>query len=300
MSKRAGDGLRPEPPALVITGTSSGIGRGTVKLAVAQGWRVFGNVRKEVDAEGLKDEFGPSFTPLLFDVRDPPAIQAAVKAVHASLGPRTLNGLVNNAGVGLAGPVLHQPLDGFRTVLDTNVLGTLLTSWAFAPQLGADQTLSGGKGRIINIASIAGKIGQPFAGAYVASKFALEGLSEVMRRELNLYGIGVVIVAPATVDTPIWDEAESAIDRCGATDYGEAFDKGVRAIVDADLQASDVAETVMKALTARRPRLRYAPAARTIEQALPRAAPKRATDFVIEQALGLKPDLERALKGITV
>lgn len=305
MTSRVGNGVNPGPPALVITGASSGVGHATAKLAVAQGWRVFGSVRKDTDGEGLKDEFGSSFTPLLFDVRDPPAIQAAVKAVHASLGPRTLNGLVNNAGVGLAGPVLHQPLDEFRTVLDTNVLGTLLISRAFAPLLGADQTLSGSKGRIINISSIAGKIGQPFAGAYVASKFALEGLSEVMRRELNLYGIGVVIVAPATVDTPIWDEPESAIGRYGATDYGEAFDKGVRAIVDAghqhSLQASDIAETVMKALTVRRPRLRYAPAQHALlEQALPRAAPKRATDFVIEQALGLKPDPERALKGISV
>jgi hypothetical protein len=123
-------------------------------------------------------------------------------------------------------------LDEFRTVLDTNILGTLLASRAFAPLLGADQSLEGDKGRIINISSIAGKIGQPFAGAYVASKFALEGLSEVMRRELNLYGIGVVVVAPATVDTPIWDEPESAIGRYGETDYGEAFDKSVRAIVD--------------------------------------------------------------------
>jgi NAD(P)-dependent dehydrogenase (short-subunit alcohol dehydrogenase family) len=124
-----------------------------------------------------------------------------------------------------------------------------------------------------------------------------------MRRELNLYGIGLVVVAPATVDTPIWDEPERAIGRYGATDYGETFDKAVRAIVDAGhdhgLRASDVAETVMKALTARRPRLRYAPAQHALlEQALPRAAPKRATDFVIEQALGLKPDTERTLKGI--
>jgi NAD(P)-dependent dehydrogenase (short-subunit alcohol dehydrogenase family) len=297
------DGKDHEPPALVITGASSGIGHATAELAVSQGWQVFGGVRNEAHAEALKREFGPSFTPLLFDVRDQPAIEAAVKVAHASLGPRTLDGLVNNAGVGIAGPVLHQPLDEFRTVVDTNVLGTLLVSRAFAPLLGADQTLSGQKGRIINISSIAGKIGQPFAGAYVTSKFALEGLSEVMRREFNLYGIRVIVVAPATVDTPIWDEPEGAIGRCGATDYGEAFDKGVRGIVDAghSLQASEVAETIMKALTAQRPRLRYAPARHTIlEQALLRAAPRRATDFVIEQLLGLKPDKERALKGIGV
>jgi NAD(P)-dependent dehydrogenase (short-subunit alcohol dehydrogenase family) len=122
--------------------------------------------------------------------------------------------------------VLHQPLDEFQAVLDTNVVGALRASCAFVPLLGADQTLTGKKGRIVNITSIAGKIGQPFAGAYVASKFALEGLSEVMRRELNLYGIGVVMVAPATVDTPIWNEPESAIGRYGTTDYGDAFAKG--------------------------------------------------------------------------
>jgi NAD(P)-dependent dehydrogenase (short-subunit alcohol dehydrogenase family) len=122
MTKRASIGENHAPPALVITGASSGIGHATAKLAVAQGWRVFGSVRKAADADGLKDEFGPSFTPLLFDVRDQPAIEAAVNAVHASLGRRTLNGLVNNAGIGLAGPILHQPLDEFRTVLDTNVL----------------------------------------------------------------------------------------------------------------------------------------------------------------------------------
>ena len=175
MIKRAGNPDAPAPPAVVITGASTGIGHATAKLAIARGWRVFGSVRSDADEETLKDEFGPLFTPLLFDVPDQPAIEAAAKAVGAALGPRTLKGLVNNAGVGLAGPILHQPLHEFRTVLDTNILGTLLASRAFAPLLGADQSLEGDKGRIINISSIAGKIGQPFAGAYVASKFALEG-----------------------------------------------------------------------------------------------------------------------------
>ena len=198
MSGPVGSGAAA-PPSLVITGVSTGIGHAVAKSATAQGWQVFGSVRTEMDAERLTEEFGAAFTPLLFDVRDETALAAAAKAVHAALGSRTLHGLVNNAGIGFAGPVLHQPLDEFRAVIDTNVFGTLMASRAFAPLLGADQTLTGKKGRIVNITSIAGKIGQPFAGAYVASKFALEGLSEVMRRELNLYGIGVVMVAPATV-----------------------------------------------------------------------------------------------------
>jgi NAD(P)-dependent dehydrogenase (short-subunit alcohol dehydrogenase family) len=144
-------------------------------------------------------------------MRDQAGLAAAAKVVHASLSARTMNGLVNNAGVGLSGPVLHQPVDVFQAVLDTNVVGALMASRAYVPLLGADQTLTGKKGRIVNITSIAGKIAQHFAGAYVALKFALEGLSEVMRRELNLYGIGVVMVAPATVDTPIWNGPENAI-----------------------------------------------------------------------------------------
>ena len=305
MTVRSRKEMTPVPPSLVVTGASSGIGYAVVALAIAQGWRVFGSVRKETDAARLTGEFGDSFTPLIFDVRDEAALVAAAKTVHASLGSATLNGLVNNAAIGLAGPVLHQPLDEFRAVLDTNVLGTLMASRAFSPLLGADQTLSGRKGRIVNITSIAGKIGAPFAGAYVASKFAVEGLSEVMRRELKFYGIDVVIVAPGTVDTPLWDQPEGALGRYAATDYGRAFNKGVRTIVSAGhrhgLQAKDVAKTVMKALTARHPRLRYAPAQHALlEQALPRLAPKRVTDFVIAHSLGLMPDETKALRGVSV
>jgi NAD(P)-dependent dehydrogenase (short-subunit alcohol dehydrogenase family) len=305
MTERTQKKMAPVPPSLVVTGASSGIGYAVAALAIAQGWRVFGSVRKETDAARLTAEFGDSLTPLVFDVRNESALVAAAKTVHASLGSATLNGLVNNAGIGLGGPVLHQPLDEFRAVLDTNVLGTLLASRAFAPLLGADQTFSGRKGRIVNITSIAGKIGAPFAGAYVASKFAIEGLSEVMRRELKLYGIDVVIVAPGTVDTSIWDQPEGAIGRYAVTDYGEAFDNGVRTIVKAgrrhSMQAKDVAKTVMKALIARRPRLRYAPAQHALlEQALPRLAPKRVTDFVIAHSLGLMPDKEKALRGVSV
>ena len=127
----------------------------------------------------------------------------------------------------------------------------------------------------------------------------------MMRRELKFYGIDVVIVAPGTVDTPLWDQPEGALGRYAATDYGRAFNKGVRTIVSAGhrhgLQAKDVAKTVMKALTARHPRLRYAPAQHALlEQALPRLAPKRVTDFVIAHSLGLMPDETKALRGVSV
>jgi len=304
MTGRSASSPRSEDrKALVVTGAASGIGKAIATLAIQQGWIVFGSVRRDADGQAMTQALGTAFTPLLFDVRDEAAIARAVKVVSSALGSRTLTALVNNAGVGYSGPLLHQPLQEFAQVIDTNLTGPLLVTRAFVPLLGADQGLSGGKGRIVNISSIAGKVGQPFAGAYVASKHALEGLSEVMRRELNLYGIRVVVVAPATVDTPIWNAPECSIGRYDETDYGSAFNKGVRAIVDAGhrhgLAPEDVAETIMTALTARRPRLRYAPAQHFVaEQALPRVSPSRVTDVVIEHALGLVPLPHGKLIGI--
>jgi NAD(P)-dependent dehydrogenase (short-subunit alcohol dehydrogenase family) len=179
-----------------------------------------------------------------------------------------------------------------------------MASRAFAPLLGADQTLTGKKGRIVNITSIAGKIGPPFAGAYVASKFALEGLSEVMRRELHLYGIGVVMVAPATVARRFGTSPRARSGAIGrrimTTPSTKEFEQSSMPVTGIAFSQMMFAETVMKALTARRPRLRYSPAQHALlEQALPRMAPKRVTDFAVEQAIGLKPDAQRSLKGIS-
>jgi NAD(P)-dependent dehydrogenase (short-subunit alcohol dehydrogenase family) len=260
-----------------------------------KGFRVFGSVRNEGDARRLQSTFGVRFTPLVFDVRDQKSIDLASMHVKNELQGQVLIGLVNNAGVGLTGPLLHQPIEEIRAVMDTNLLGPVLVTRAFAPLLGADPTLEGPKGRIVNISSIAGKIAQPFAAAYVASKHALEGLSDVMRRELHLYGIGVSVVAPATVKTPIWNSAEGAIGCYSETAYGEPFDKGVRSLVDGarahGLEAVDVAKTVYRALTSRHPRLRYAPAKHAIlEQLIPQLVPDKVVDIVVSKSLGLNPE----------
>jgi NAD(P)-dependent dehydrogenase (short-subunit alcohol dehydrogenase family) len=284
--------------AVVITGVSSGIGFETAKLAVEQGIHVFGSVRNQEDAARVPAHLGDRCTPLLFDVRDETALAQAAGTVREALDGHTLLGLVNNAGIGLAGPLLHQPVDEFRAVIDTNLFGPLLVTRAFAPLLGAEPDAASGsgsrKGRIVNISSIAGKVGQPFAGAYAASKHALEGLSDVMRRELALYGIQVVVVAPANVKTLIWDEPEAAIGRYDGTDYAEPFNTGVKGIVEVGrnqgLEPRRVAETIVHALTTRRPRLRYSPAQHPIlEQVMPRMAPDRVTDVVVEKSLGLTP-----------
>src|SRR5262252_3430181 len=174
--------------SVVITGASTGIGHACAKLLLDRGYGVFGSVRKQADAERLKSEFGANFTPLLFDVTDEAAVLAAGRKVRQALAGETLAGLVNNAGVAVAGPVL--------------------ATQAFGPLLGADPSLKGPKGRIVMISSVAGKNGNPMSAPYCASKHAVEGLSESLRRELMLFGIDVIIVAPGAVKTPIWSKAE--------------------------------------------------------------------------------------------
>ena len=169
---------------------------------------MFGSVRKQADADRLKGEFGANFIPLLFDVTDEAAVLAAARGVRAALDGKTLFGLVNNAGIAVAGPVLELAVDEFRRQMDVNVIGPIITTQAFGPLLGFDPSLKGPKGRIVMISSVAGKNGNPLMSAYSASKHAIEGLSESLRREMMLFGIEVIIIAPGAVKTPIWSKAE--------------------------------------------------------------------------------------------
>ena len=178
--------------SVVVTGVSSGIGLGIAESLVAEGVRVFGSVRKREDANRLEQHFGARFVPLTFDVTDLSAVKAASRQVRDALGGEPLLGLVNNAGVGTAGPLLHVPLDEVRRQIEVNLIGSLSVIQQFAPLLCA-RTKSRA-GRIVNIGSTAGRIGIPFMGAYSASKHAMEGLSESLRRELLLYGIDVITV----------------------------------------------------------------------------------------------------------
>src|SRR3979411_2203547 len=211
--------------SVVITGASTGIGWATAKLLLDRGFRVFGSVRKQADADRLKSEFGANFTPLLFDVTDEAAVLAAAREVRAALGGETLTGLgnnagiaaagraerltgrVNKAGIAVAGPVLELAADEFRRQMEVNVIGPIISTQAFGPLLGSDPSLRGPKGRIVMISSVAGKNGNPLTAAYAASKHAIEGLSESLRREMMLFGIDVIIVAPGPVKTPIWSKA---------------------------------------------------------------------------------------------
>src|SRR5205085_1765114 len=145
---------------------------------------VFGSVRKQADADRLKMQFGANFTPLTFDVTDEPAVTTAAREVREALNGETLAGLVNNAGIAVAGPALELPIDEFRRQLDVNVIGPVIVTQAFGPLLGADRSLRGPPGRIVMISSVAGLNGNPLMAPYAMSKHAIEGLSESLRREL--------------------------------------------------------------------------------------------------------------------
>ncbi|HEX2994872.1 MAG TPA: SDR family oxidoreductase, partial [Anaerolineales bacterium] len=250
--------------SVVVTGVSTGIGWAAAQALIQRGFRVFGSVRKVQDAERLSKEFGENFIPLLFDVTDEPAVQAAAQQVSKQLDGETLFGLVNNAGVAVPGPLMHLATDEFRRQLEVNLVSVLIVTKAFLPLLGADRSLRGKPGRIVNISSTSGKNGFPFVGAYATSKHGLEGFSETLRRELMLYGVDVIIVAPGAIATPIWDKAEKAdISMYENTEYIDSARRVRKLLVQNGkngLPAEKVGELIGHALTTPRPRVRYAPA----------------------------------------
>ena len=279
--------------SVVITGVSTGIGWATARLLLERGFRVFGSVRKAADAARLRDEFGLNFIPLLFDVTDEAAISRAVGEVRDALNGETLAGLVNNAGIAVAGPVFDLAVGEFRRQIDVNVIGPFMVSQAFGPLLGADPALRGPKGRIVMVSSLAGKHGNPLVSAYSASKHAIEGLSEGLRRELMLFGIDVVIVAPGAVKTPIWDKAEEVdVSVYRNSPFFPALEK-IRAfmlqLAARGLPAERIAEIIAAALTTPKPKTRYQIAPDPLFQLAVDLLPKRMVDRITARRLGLSP-----------
>jgi NAD(P)-dependent dehydrogenase (short-subunit alcohol dehydrogenase family) len=279
--------------SVVITGASTGIGWATAKLLLDRGFRVFGSVRKQADADRLKAEFGANFTPLKFDVTDEAQVLAAAREVRAELEGETLAGLVNNAGIGMAGPVLELSIDEFRRQIEVNVVGPVIATQAFGPLLGADPSLHGPKGRIVMISSVAGKNGNPLAAAYSASKHAIEGLSESLRREMMLFGIDVIIVAPGAVKTPIWSKADE-VDTSGYSNspYLPALEqvrKFLAHLAEIGLPPEKIAGRIADALTLASPKVRYSITPDPMRHLITAILPKRMVDRIIAKRLGLMP-----------
>lgn len=251
--------------AVVVTGASSGIGWATALLLAHRGWPVFAGVRRGADAESLAAAAGAIgagalLHPIALDVTDEASVARAAGEVEAALARRggRLGGLVNNAGIAVAGPVEEVPLARLRAALEVNVVGAVATTQAFLPLLRA------GRGRIVNVSSVSGRIAPPFLGVYAASKFALEALSDALRVELLPWGLPVVLVEPGPVATPIWDKGEAMAeeDRRG---YGEGSPYALylgpvraafRDAATRGVAPEEVAAVIARALTMPRPRAR--------------------------------------------
>ena len=278
---------------VVVTGVSTGIGRGTTKVLISKGFRVFGSVRKQADAESLQKEFGDGVVPLIMDITDADAVHQAAQKVGSMIGDRNLVGLVNNAGIVVSGPLLYMRPSEYRRQLDVNMVSPLVVIQAFAPLLGTDKKRRGPAGRIVTISSSTAKVAVPLLGAYSSSKCGLEGMSDVLRRELMLFGIDVVLIEPGTVNTAMYDKGEKEdLSEFKPTEYWEAVQNFQKFIVNEartnGLSPERLGEAVHVALTTAKPKARYAVIPQRFKNwTLPRLLPTRMVDAELAKMLGL-------------
>ncbi|MCH2043177.1 MAG: SDR family oxidoreductase [Saprospiraceae bacterium] len=282
--------------SILITGTSTGIGLACAQVFTKAGYRVFGSIRKEEDAQRVSKELGKNFIPLLFDVTNLEQIRAAVLKVQEILGEnKGLDGLINNAGIAVGGPLQLLPMEDFRWQFDVNVFGLLQVTQAFLPLLGAQKKCPFPPGKIINMTSVAGKIAAPFMGAYAASKHAVEAISHSLRRELMLYGVDVIILGPGAVKTPIWDKGTGVMpEYAKGSDYEQAlgdFSKYAYRMGQKGIDPNLVGELSLKIMETKHPKTRYPILRDKFKNwTLPRLLPDRTIDRALAKNLKLSPE----------
>jgi NAD(P)-dependent dehydrogenase (short-subunit alcohol dehydrogenase family) len=278
--------------SVVITGASTGIGRATALWLDSRGWQVFAGVRKEADAEALGEAGSERLTPLMLDVTDIEQIGAAAEFVGGQVGEEGLDGLVNNAGIAVPGPLEALPIDDFRRQVEVNLTAQVAVTQAMLPSIRT------ARGRIVFITSIGGLMAFPMFGAYHAAKFGLEAVGDVFRRELRPWGISVSLIEPGSIDTPIWDrgerEADTLVERAPDR-HEELYGKSIAAYREVakrtaarGIAPEKVAGAIEHALSARRPRTRYLVGADAKAQArLNSILPTRVVDRVIARMTGM-------------
>jgi NAD(P)-dependent dehydrogenase (short-subunit alcohol dehydrogenase family) len=277
---------------VVVTGSSSGIGLAACHVLIRRGFRVFGSVRTQADADRLREQLGTRYVPLIFDVTDPDSVNQVAAAVKKTVGEQRLFGLVNNAGIAVLGPLAHLPLERFRRQIEVNLLGVHTVTQAFLPLLGTESNRLGEPGRVVNVSSISGRLAMPFAGAYAASKFGLEGYSDSLRRELMLFGIKVILIEPRAVVTAIWDRVEGLAEEFHNTPY----DRALRVLAGqatreakTGFPSEKVGELIWRVLTAPKPRARYTIVPhRLVEWDIPRWLPTEVLDYCIAKFFRLR------------
>jgi NAD(P)-dependent dehydrogenase (short-subunit alcohol dehydrogenase family) len=278
--------------AVVVSGASTGIGRATALHLDSLGLRVFAGVRRTEDGEALRRDASSRLTPLRLDVTDSADVARAAEMVGDAVRDSRLAGIVNNAGISVAGPVEFVPLELWRQQFEINVFGVVAMIQAFMPLLREN------RGRIVTTGSLAGRLAQPMVAPYSASKHALEALHDALRIELRPWGIGVSLLEPGAVKTPIWTkgiEAGSELLRHAPAQlrdlYGAAAEIATRMAIhenETGVEPIEVARAVEHALLSARPRPRY-PVGRQARILIPlsRILPDRLKDELILRVSGL-------------
>ncbi len=269
---------------VLVTGASTGIGESTARHLRELGFDVVAGVRKDEDAERLG---AAGLQTVKLDVTD----AGHVEALRARFGDGGLAGLVNNAGMAVAGPLEFLPIDSLRHQIEVNLIGQVAVTQAVLP------ALRRARGRIVNVSSIGGRIALPLVSPYAASKFALEGVSDSLRRELRHLGVDVILIEPGGVKTPIWKKGSALADEMAADMppeavqlYGPMMDflraETVKIGERTGIDASEVAKVIGTAMTASRPKTRYLVGREAKSRwAVAKRIPDRAMDSLIARAM---------------
>jgi NAD(P)-dependent dehydrogenase (short-subunit alcohol dehydrogenase family) len=279
--------------AAVVTGASTGIGRATALHLDRLGFTVFAGVRKAADAESLRAAGSQRLEPLTIDVADEASIGAAAQEVAERVGESGLAALINNAGIGVGGPVELLSLEDVRRQLEVNLVGQVGVTQALIP------LLRRATGRIVFMSSVGGRLAIPYMSPYHMSKWGLEALADALRIELRPWGIEVVVIEPGSIATPLWDKAQdtadhliSGMDAEGRELYGEnvaALQASAQEEAARGIPPERVAEVVATALGARRPRTRYLVGRDAkINARVRRLVPDRVFDRLLSRQMGLK------------
>jgi NAD(P)-dependent dehydrogenase (short-subunit alcohol dehydrogenase family) len=277
----------PLVPSALVTGASRGIGQAAARRLATAGWDVIAGVRRLADADSLVAQSAGRVRSVALDITSAEDI-AALDAVL----PERLDAVVNNAGIAVGGPLEGLPLEDLRRQLEVNVVGQVAVTQAVLPRIRA------ATGRVVFVSSVGGRVATPMLGAYVASKFALEGLADTLRLELHSWRIPVIVVEPAQTDTDMWRTANDEVDRTVESlrpEHGALYAEhiaGMRRLIPMAqkmaVPVDNVADVILRALTTRRPRARYVVgAAPRAQVALSRMLPTPMVDVALRKASGV-------------
>jgi NAD(P)-dependent dehydrogenase (short-subunit alcohol dehydrogenase family) len=285
---------------VIVTGASSGIGAATARELAQRGFHVLAGVRRDRDADAIR---GTGIEPVLIDITDPDHIEALAARVHEDPQGQPVRALVNNAAIQANVPIEAFGIDEWRHMFEVNLFGQVAVTQALLPALIRD------RGRVVNISSVGGRVAMASYGPYAATKFALEAVSDSLRRELAPSGVRVVVVEPGAVRTEMLSRAMVNADRLVSAmtaQQGQRYGRLVHAVnaqaeasTRSGLPAEAAAKVIVKAITARRPRTRYTVGREAALIPLVRFLPDRALDRVLAAALRPHYPVEGVVSDVT-